>query len=268
MIKNMKKIMSQILIVCVFLGTLNLVDLQFAYAASDNTTTILSNVKNSKDGEISFTIKAPGGFDTYYQVVAKNAKTIMNSQSSLSTDVDNISGKVLNKTGTSTKTQTVTVKVKLYGEYIVKVGVGGYYNSNSALRQSAAVMSKFIGSRQGTKLWTTALRDKYKDKEELSLSLAGDGVVDGVTMLINSSMIGGVISLAYSCYVNIATTHNAILNITQSTAPGEYVGLYFEENSAGTGVTVYYTSFDKNKKMKSNKVALKTVLYSGYIPTL
>ena len=37
-------------------------------------------------------------------------------------------------------------------------------------------------------------------------------------------------------------------------------------NDAGTGVTIYYGTFDSNKNLK-NKVSLKTYLYSGYVPT-
>lgn len=262
---QLQRLTSFLLILCVFCSSCIYFGTTTSFAATDNTTTLLSNVKNSGYGQISFTVKAPGGYDTYYQVVAKNAKAIMGTSTSLSTDVDDLKGKITNKSGTTSKTSTITVNVKLLGDYEVRVGVGGYYNGSSSIRQSATVKSRLMGSRQTTGLWTAEKKADYADKKQISISTVGGGVLSGASLFLKSNVITATISLGLACYAGFSATYDAILTNTKKVSAGEYVGYYFKENDAGTGVTIYYGTFDSNKTLK-NKVSLKTYLYSGYIP--
>lgn len=86
-------------------------------------------------------------------------------------------------------------------------------------------------------------------------------------MMIQSASITGMITLGLSCYANFSKTYDAILTNTQKLNAGEYVGYYIKENDAGTGVTLYYGTFDNGKVLK-NKVSLKTYLYSNYLPVI
>ncbi|MCI9475177.1 MAG: hypothetical protein HFE71_01670 [Emergencia sp.] len=262
---KLQRLIGVCLILFVFCSSFIYLETTTTFAATDNSTTLLSNVKNSGHGQISFTIKAPAGFDTYYQVVAKNAKPIMGTSTSISTDVDDIRGKVTNKTGTTNKTSTISVNVKLLGDYEVKVGVGGYYNSNSSLRQSTTIKSRFIGSKKSTALWTAEKKAAYAAKKQISISPVGTATISAATMLIKTNFISCAITLGLGCYAEFSKTYDAILTNTQKLNAGEYVGYYFKENDAGTGVTIYYGTFDSNKNLK-NKVSLKTYLYSGYVP--
>ncbi|MEY8369920.1 hypothetical protein AALA24_14345 [Anaerovoracaceae bacterium 42-11] len=249
---KLQRLIGMCLILCVFCCSFIYLDTTTSFAATDNTTTLLSNVKNSGHGQISFTIKAPSGYDTYYQVVAKNAKPIMGTATKISTDVDDIRGKVTNKTGSTNKTSTITVDVKLLGDYEVKVGVGGYYNSNSSIRQSATVKSRFFGSKKTTALWTAEKKADYAAKKQISINTVGTGVINGAAMVIKANFISCAISLGLTCYADFSATYDAILTNTKKLNAGEYVGYYFKENAAGTGVTIYYATFDSNKTLKMN----------------
>lgn len=265
--RGLKRVIVFFLVLCVTCCSFIFAGTESSFAATDNSTTLLSNVKNSGKGKISFTIKAPAGFNTYYQVVAKNAKPIMNSQSSLSVDIDDIKGVITNKTGTTNKTSTITVNVKLLGDYIVKVGVGGYYNSNSSVRQSASVKSRMTSATFTTKQWTSQNKTDYANKKKISLSTTGGGVISGATLLLMSATVSGAVAFGLACYADFSGKYDAILTITQKLVAGEYVGYYIAENSAGTGVTLYYATFNSAKTLK-NKVALRTYLYSNYIPVI
>jgi len=239
--------------------------------ATDNTTTLLSNVKNSAAGEISFTLKVPKGYKAYYEVLPATAKTIHNSQTVISTDYDHVKGTVDNTSGDGTITKNLSKTVKLYGNYKVRVGLGAYYNGNSSLRQSTTVKSTMYKSTNDTLWkWTQEYRDKFHNSEKVALTkssvMLSLTITKAIDIIPKSNAASYVIGVGTNTIIKTLENTKAILDAVTNLKTNEYIGYRIVENSEDTNIKIYFVTLKNDYYTVKDKILLKTLYHSNYIP--
>ena len=188
----------------------------------------------------------------------------------MSVDCDRITGTIDNRNGSKNVTKTITKNVRLYGDYVLRVGVRGYYNGSSVLRQSKVVKSTMCeGNRKITWQWTKARDKNFDKKKTIELSQQTKENVNmgsQFTFLIKGGTVVGLsITVGTNFIMEYLEKNQTAANMIKNLAVGQYLGFYLEENSTNTKINVYFATFDKNKKVKS-KMHIKSVKHSDYIP--
>jgi hypothetical protein len=242
---------------------------EHAYAAVDNSTTLLTNFSNS-GGSISFVINAPKGFKTYYEIKPSTTTPIANTSTILSTDYDYISGYVDNTNGTSTKSQTITKDIKLYGEYVIKVGVGNYYENNSSVRQSKTFTNNLNAPRKYINQWTQSDYNLYHSNGYYVANKLFDDYnnFDTVRTVIDIQMPKAQFDFIVGSFITaVSYSYDQIEALLLNLSVGEYVGYYLVQE--GTTIKLYIAGFTSSQSLKSgnaNKVLLKSFPLTKYYP--
>lgn len=269
---KLTKILSLLLVFCLIFAVSTGYSTEHAYAAVDNSTTLLTNFSNS-GGHLSFVINAPKGFKTYYEIKPSTTTPIANTSTILSTDYDYITGYVDNTNGTSTKRETISADIKLFGEYIIKVGVGNYYENNSSVRQSKTFTNNLNGSRKYINQWTQSNYNFWHSDAYYFASQTYDaydtyGTLNSIDTIIDiANQVGhfgftvGIIT-SYMSY-----TYEDFETLFMNLSVGEYVGYYLVQE--GTTIKLYLAGFTSSQSLKSgsaNKVLIKSFPLTKYYP--
>ncbi len=278
---KLTKILSLLLVFCLIFAVSTGYSTEHAYAAVDNSTTLLTNFNNT-EGRISFVINAPKGFKTYYEIKPSTTTPIANTSTILSTDYDYITGYVDNTNGTSTKRETISEDIKLYGEYIIKVGVGNYYENNSSVRQSKTFTNNLEKEMKYINRWTQSNYNFWHSDAYYFVSQTYEayeiyGKLNSIDTLINiADRVGEFRFTAGSISSYMTYTYKDFEAVFQNLSVGEYVGYYLVQE--GTTINLYLAGFtssqelktgdenDENDENEENKVLIKSFPLAKYYP--